>query len=88
MSLQRKINFYVDSQEPLLASVKRQKLTWFRHVTHHDSLPKTILQGTLHLFAVSVEEMLDEQCPSLDVRADATTVHEGHTQKRLKEDLC
>ena len=34
-------------QEPLLAVVKRRKLTWFGHVTRHDSLAKTILQGTV-----------------------------------------
>ena len=34
-------------QEPLLALVKRRKLTWFGHVTRHNSLPKTVLQGTL-----------------------------------------
>ena len=41
-----KINFLVDPQEPHLASVKRQKFAWFRYVTHHDSLSKTILRGT------------------------------------------
>ena len=40
-----KINFLVSSQEPLLATVKRRKLAWFGHVTRHDSLSKTILQG-------------------------------------------
>ena len=34
-------------QEPLLATIKRRKLTWFGQVTRHNSLPKTILQGTL-----------------------------------------
>ena len=34
-------------QEPVQATVKRQKLAWFRHVTRHNSLSKTILQGTL-----------------------------------------
>ena len=34
-------------QEPLLTTIKRRKLTWFGHVTRHNSLPKTILQGTL-----------------------------------------
>ena len=34
-------------QEPLLATVKRRKLTWFRHVMCHNSVSKTILQGTL-----------------------------------------
>ncbi|GFS07612.1 5-HT4 receptor [Elysia marginata] len=31
----------------LLATVKRRKLAWFGHVTRHDSLSKTILQGTV-----------------------------------------
>ena len=51
----RKTNDYVRAQvtsragpqEPLLATIKRRKLTWFGHVTRHNSLPKTILQGTL-----------------------------------------
>ena len=42
-----KINSLVGPQEPPLATVKRRKLAWFGHVTHHDSLSKTILQGTL-----------------------------------------
>ena len=42
-----KIKFLVSPQEPLLATVKRRKLAWFGHVTRHDSLSKTILQGTL-----------------------------------------
>ena len=45
--VQIKINFLLCPQEPLLAAVKRQKLAWFGHVIHHDSLSKTILQGTL-----------------------------------------
>ena len=42
-----KINFLVDAQESLLVIVKRRKLAWFGHVTRHDSLSKTILQGTV-----------------------------------------
>ncbi|GFR87376.1 endonuclease-reverse transcriptase [Elysia marginata] len=38
---------YVGPQEPFLATVKRRKLAWFGHVTRHDSLSKTILQGTV-----------------------------------------
>ena len=37
----------VGPQPPLLATVKRRKLSWFGHVTRHDSLCKTVLQGTL-----------------------------------------
>ena len=42
-----KINFLVGPQEPLQATVKGWKLAWFGHVTRHDRLSKTILQGTL-----------------------------------------
>ena len=42
-----KINFRVGPQELLLATIKRWKPGWFGHVTRHDSLSKTILQGTL-----------------------------------------
>ena len=42
-----KINFFVGPQEPLLTTVKRRELAWFGHVTRHDRLLKTILQGTL-----------------------------------------
>ena len=42
-----KINFIERPQEPLLVTVKRQKVAWFGHVTRHDSLSITILQGTL-----------------------------------------
>ena len=45
--LRSKINFLVGPQETLLATVKRRKLAWFRSVTCHDSLSKTILHGTL-----------------------------------------
>ena len=40
-----KINFLVDPQEPLLATVKRRKLAWLGQTTRHDSLPKIILLG-------------------------------------------
>ena len=41
------IKFLVGKQEPLLATVNRRRFAWFGHVTGHDSLFKTILQGTL-----------------------------------------
>ena len=44
-----KINFLVGLQEPLLESVKRQKLAWFWHVTRHNSLSKTILWAPVTL---------------------------------------
>ena len=40
-------NFPIGPQEPLLAGVKRRKLARFGHVTRHDSLYRTIFQGTL-----------------------------------------
>ena len=45
--MQSMINFLVGPQEPLLATVKRRKLAWFRHVKRLYSLSKTILRGTL-----------------------------------------
>ena len=52
---ERKTNDYVWSrvesvsgrQERLLSTVKRRKLLWFGHVTRHDSLAKTTMQGTI-----------------------------------------
>lgn len=52
---ERKTNEYVRSQVaqlagpqiPLLTIVKRRKLSWFGHVTRHNTLPKTVLQGTV-----------------------------------------
>ena len=35
-----KINFLADSQEPLLATVKRRKLAWFGHVNAPTASPK------------------------------------------------
>jgi hypothetical protein len=37
----------VGYQEPFLATIKRRKLAWFGHVTRHDTLSKTIMQGTV-----------------------------------------
>ena len=42
-----KINFFVGPQEPLLATVKGWKLAWFGHVTCHNGLSTTIVQGNL-----------------------------------------
>ena len=42
-----KVMSYVGPQEPLLSTVKRRKLAWFGHVNRHDSLCKTIMQGTV-----------------------------------------
>ena len=41
------VESFVGPQEPLLATVKYRKMKWFAHVTRHDSLCKTILQGTV-----------------------------------------
>ena len=38
---------FVGPREPLLVTVKRRKLARFGHITRHDSLFKTIIQGTL-----------------------------------------
>ncbi|KAL8587661.1 hypothetical protein ACOMHN_045350 [Nucella lapillus] len=45
--VRQRIDTLAGKQEPLLSVVKRRKLTWFGHVNRHDSLAKTILQGTV-----------------------------------------
>ena len=45
--MRSKINLLVGPQEPLLATIKKWKLAWFRQVTCNDSLSKTIFAGTL-----------------------------------------
>ena len=42
-----KVKSLVGPQEPLLATIKRRKLAWFGHTTRHDSLCKTVMQGTV-----------------------------------------
>jgi hypothetical protein len=44
------INMYAGNQEQLLSVIKRRKLAWHGHVTRHDFLSKTILQGTVNGF--------------------------------------
>ena len=45
--VRNQITLLAGPQEPLLATVRRRKLSWFGHVTRHNTLSKTILQGTL-----------------------------------------
>ena len=45
--VRKKVEDIVGPQETLLATVKRRKLAWFGHVTRHNSLSKTIMQGTV-----------------------------------------
>ena len=45
--VRKTVESLVGPQEPVLATVKRRKLLWFGHTTRHDSLCKTILQGTV-----------------------------------------
>ncbi|XP_038052343.1 uncharacterized protein LOC119725050 [Patiria miniata] len=45
--VRNKAESLVGPQEPLLATMKRRKLKWFGHVTRHNSLCQTIMQGTV-----------------------------------------
>ena len=45
--VQRGIKARAGQQENLLGIVKRTKLAWFDHISCHNSLAKTVLQGTL-----------------------------------------
>ena len=80
-----KVNLLVGPQELLLATVKRRKLAWFGHVTHCNSLFKTILPGTLegdqHWLE---EEMMDGQHQRVDIPAHARAAHKGLLLKNWK----
>ena len=43
--VKEKIVSLVGNYVPLIAIVKKRKLCWFGHITRHNSLAKTILQG-------------------------------------------
>ena len=45
--VQRGIKARAGQQENLLGIVKRRQLAWFGHISRHNSLAKTVLQGTL-----------------------------------------
>ena len=89
--VQSKINFHMGAQEPFLATVKRQKLAWFRNGTRHDSLSKTVLQGTLEAgrrcgwqkksWMDNIEEWTSLPMPELLTRASCR-------KKKLEENLC
>ena len=42
-----KIKSITCHQETIITSIKRRKMAWFGHVVRHDTLTKTILQGTI-----------------------------------------
>ena len=46
-SVRLQVSSLAGPQEPLLSTIKRRKLSWFGHVTRHNTLSKTILQGTV-----------------------------------------
>lgn len=45
--VKQEVNKHADRQYLVVSQVKRQKPTWYSHVSHHSSLPKTILSGTI-----------------------------------------
>ena len=52
---ERKTNVFIRNRiieiignfEPLLQTIKRHKLKWFGHISRHDNLCKTIMQGAV-----------------------------------------
>ena len=86
-----KINFLAGSQELILTTAKRKKLSYVGHVACHDNLSITILQGTLEggrRRGRQKKSMLDEQHQRVDIPIDARPAQRGLLQKRLEEDLC
>ena len=59
-----------------LATVKRQKPAWFGHVTRHDSLSKTILQGASEVGDAMVRRRnADGEHQRLDIPTHARAAH-------------
>ena len=84
------INFLEGPTEPLLAMVKRQELAWFGHVTRHEILSQTILQGILEggrrrgrQRKCWMDNIKEWTC----LHAHARTAHDGLPHKRLEEGL-
>ena len=55
---------------------------WFGHVTRHDSLSKSIIQGTLEW---SAKEMLDGQPQRVDILVHARSAHKGLLQEKKRK---
>ena len=45
--VRNRITMLLGTYEPLLKTIKRRKLKWFGHVSRHDNLCKTIMQGSV-----------------------------------------
>ena len=81
-SVQSNINFVVGQHEPLLATVKTRRLACPRHVRCHDSLSKTILQGTLESWRHRGRQ---RTCWMDSIKeTPLPTAHDGIMQKDLK----
>ena len=75
------VELAVSTQEPLLATAKRRKMQWYGHVTRHNTMAKTILQGTLEggrrrgrprkSWSDNVKEWTDMDTPTLIRAAEA-----------------
>ena len=86
-------HYFYSQQEPLLATVKKQKLACFGHVTRHDSLSKTILQSTMEgrrrrgrqrkCWMDNVKLLTSHPMPEL-----LTMASHRKKKKRLEEKLC
>ena len=62
-------------------TVKQYKLAWFRHITHHDRVSKTILQGTLEgPLPQTIKEELGGRCKGMDEL--------GHGRPGMEDPCC
>ena len=57
--VQRGIKARAGQQGNLLGIVKRRKFAWFGHISRHNSLAKTVLQGTQRGLTESAEDRLN-----------------------------
>ena len=76
--------------QKLLATVKRRKLAWSRHVKRHDkgASPKPSMRTTLRVGDTMVgRENAGWSSQRVDIPARARTAHNSLLQKRLEEDI-
>ena len=86
--VQSKIISLMGPQEPLPATVKREKLAWFWQVAETASLKPSFRGPWSVMVPWSAEEMRDKQHQRVAISAYARTAHKGLLQERLEEDLC
>lgn len=69
--VQSKVKSHVCGRESLFSTIKHRKIAWFGHVTRHNCICTTIMQGTVEVewhrksLLDNIEEWMDMKMPKL-----------------------